>query len=172
MKEGDKMPHITINVWPGKTEQQKMALAARIAEAVSEEFGNDMGYISVGCREYLPKDWPAFYRDEIYGQDQELLIAPTAYAEPRFYVKADRTEYAAPDGSVLAVVLYPDVAPGVVEFTHTEVDASLQGQGIAGKLLERAAARVKADGKRAKLTCSYAVSWFERHAEYSDIIIK
>lgn len=166
------MPHITINVWPGKTEQQKMALAARIAEAVREEFGNDLGYISVGCREYLPKEWPAFYRDEIYGLNQELLIAPTAYAEPKFEVKEDRTEYVTPDGNVLAVVLYPEVRPGVVEFTHTEVDASLQGQGIAGKLLERAAARVKADGKNAVRTCSYAVSWFERHPEYSDMIVK
>ncbi len=166
------MPHITINVWPGKTEQQKMALAARIAEAVREEFGNDLGYISVGCREYLPKDWPAFYRDEIYGQDRELLIAPTAYAEPKFEVKEDRTEYVTPDGNVLAVVLYPEIRPGVVEFTHTEVDASLQGQGIAGKLLERAAARVKADGKKAVLTCSYAVGWFERHPEYSAMIVK
>ena len=142
------MPHITINVWPGKTEQQKMALAARIAEAVQEEFGNDLGYISVGCCEYLPKDWPAFYRDEIYGQDQELLIAPTAYAEPRFDVKKDKTGYVTPDGNVLAEVLYPEISPGVVEFNHTEVDASLQGQGIAGKLLERAAARVKVTEKR------------------------
>ena len=166
------MPHITINVWPGKTEQQKMALAARIAEAVQEEFGNDLGYISVGCCGYLPKDWPAFYRDEIYGQDQELLIAPTAYAEPRFDVKKDKTGYVTPDGNVLAEVLYPEISPGVVEFNHTEVDASLQGQGIAGKLLERAAARVKADGKKAVLTCSYAVGWFERHPQYSDMIMK
>ena len=77
-----------------------------------------------------------------------------------------------PEGNVLAVVMYPEKAPGVVEFTHTEVDASLQGQGIAGKLLERAAARVKADGKKARLTCSYAVSWFERHPEYSEMIEK
>ena len=73
---------------------------------------------------------------------------------------------------MLAEVLYPEISPGVVEFNHTEVDASLQGQGIAGKLLERAAARVKADGKKAVLTCSYAVGWFERHPQYSDMIMK
>lgn len=164
------MPHITINVWPGKTDEQKKALAERIAAAAAEEFGNDPGYISVGCRECLPEDWPAFYRDTIYGMEEKLIIAPSAYAEPRFYVKPDRVEYTAPDGRVLALVLYPEVSIDTVDLTHTEVDASLQGQGIAGRLLERAAAYLDKNNKKVKLTCSYAAGWFAQHPEYAHMV--
>ena len=62
------MPHITINVWPGKTEQQKMALAARIAEAVREEFGNDIGYISLPKRKM---DWFCVF---CYGDEENARI--------------------------------------------------------------------------------------------------
>ena len=34
----------------------------------------------------------------------------------------------------------------------------------------RAAAYIKDSGNRAKLSCSYAKSWFAKHPEYQDIV--
>ena len=164
------MPHITINTWPGKTDAQKQALAKRIQQAVIEEFGSEAGHVSVSLKEISPENWPAFYRDEIYSIDGELLIPPKDYAKPRFVVKPDRTEYVTPEGEILAVVLYPAAGPDTVEITHTEVDDSLQGQGIAGKLTERAAAYLASQGKKVIPTCSYAQSWFQSSYKYKDII--
>lgn len=164
------MPHITINTWPGKTQEQKEALAKKIRQAVAEEFGSSPGHVSVSLRECRPEDWPAFYRDEIYSHGSQLLIEPEAYAEPRFCVKPDRTEYMTPDGTVLAVVEYPAVDENTVEITHTEVDPSLSGQGIAGLLTERAVLYLRDQGKKIIPSCSYAAFWFENNKKYSDML--
>ena len=71
---------------------------------------------------------------------------------------------------LLAEVTFPDTADGAVDIDHTIVDDSLQGQGIAGKLMEALAGHLRAQGKKAVLTCSYAVRWFEKHPEYHDLI--
>ena len=51
-------------------------------------------------------------------------------------------------GKVIALLDYPEVAPGVVNFAHTEVDPSLGGQGIAGKITQAAADRLRREGRR------------------------
>lgn len=50
---------------------------------------------------------------------------------------------------------------------HTEVDASLQGQGIAGKLVARTVAEIERRGGKTMedASCSYAAAWLKRHAE-------
>lgn len=73
-------------------------------------------------------------------------------------------------GSLIAEVTFPDRGDGVVEINHTFVDESLRGQGVAGKLLELAAEKIRADGKKAIPTCSYAVKWFEKNPDYGTIL--
>lgn len=73
-------------------------------------------------------------------------------------------------GEVVAEVTFPEVEPGVVEINHTFVDESLRGQGIAGQLLGRAVASIAASGYRARPTCSYAVRWFEKHPEHTNLL--
>lgn len=73
------------------------------------------------------------------------------------------------NGKVIAEVTFPTI-DGTVVINHTFVDNSLRGQGIAGKLLTAAAEQLRADGIKAKATCSYAVKWFSEHPEYSDIL--
>ena len=53
---------------------------------------------------------------------------------------------------------------------HTFVDDTLRGQGVAGQLLRAAADQIRAEGKRARATCSYAEIWFERHPEEADLL--
>ncbi len=73
-------------------------------------------------------------------------------------------------GRRVAYLEYPEVRPGVVNLMHTVVDPSLSGQGIAGKLTKTVADRLREEGIKAELSCSYAVQWFEKHPEYGDIL--
>ncbi len=74
-------------------------------------------------------------------------------------------------GELLAGVLFPVVESGIVEITHTFVDDSLRGQGVAAALLMEAAEELRRSHNRAKLSCSYAVAWSRRHPEYADLIV-
>lgn len=72
-------------------------------------------------------------------------------------------------GKLLAEVTFPDCGDAV-EINHTFVDPSLRGQGVAGQLLQAVADTLRAGGRRAIPTCSYAVRWFEAHPECSDLL--
>jgi predicted GNAT family acetyltransferase len=73
-------------------------------------------------------------------------------------------------GKILAEILFPDEGPGTAAITRTFVDGSLEGQGIADKLMKAAVAEIKAQGKQAAPVCSYAVKWFEKHPEHKDLL--
>lgn len=76
------------------------------------------------------------------------------------------------EGIRIAEVTFPDIAENVVNVNHTFVDGSLRGQGIAGKLMEELAKRLEKESKKAFLTCSYAITWFERSEKYKHLISK
>lgn len=73
---------------------------------------------------------------------------------------------------LLAEVTFPyvDDKKTVVNVNRTFVDDSLRGQGIAGKLMDELVRDMKYRSLKAILTCPYAVKWFEKHPEYSDLI--
>ena len=73
-------------------------------------------------------------------------------------------------GKRIALLEYPEVRPGVVRFKHTEVDSSLQGQGIAGKITRFTAEKLREEGRKAELSCSYSIRWFAKHPEYADVL--
>lgn len=75
-------------------------------------------------------------------------------------------------GALLAEVTFPytDESRIAVEVDHTFVDASLRGQGIAGKLMDELADELKKRGLTAVPTCSYAVHWFEKHPEQAHLL--
>lgn len=77
-----------------------------------------------------------------------------------------------PDYLVVAEVTFPDIDKDTVNVNHTYVDNVLRGQGIAGKLMEELTAELKGSGKKAVLTCPYAIKWFGKHPEFSDILAK
>jgi hypothetical protein len=73
------------------------------------------------------------------------------------------------DGRVLGTAVYR-LRPGLIAFTHTEVDARLEGQG-AGSRLARGALD---DARRRELAvlpfCPFINGWIERHPEYTDLV--
>lgn len=69
------------------------------------------------------------------------------------------------EGAVVAEITFAETEEGVCTIDHTEVDDSLRGQGIAGKLVEAAVAEIKAQGKKVAATCSYAKKWIDNYVE-------
>ena len=89
-----------------------------------------------------------------------------------FTYNSNQIAYYHSDHNLLAEVTFPDVDENTVNIDHTFVDDSLRGQGVAGKLMEALAIHLRSEKKKAVLTCSYAISWFEKHPEYQDIIVE
>ncbi len=87
------------------------------------------------------------------------------HEDNRIYLKDDNNH-------MTAVVTFPKVQDHVVNVDHTYVDSSLRGQGIAGKLMEELIAHLQENNLKVKLSCSYAVKWFQEHPEYSELIAK
>jgi len=72
-------------------------------------------------------------------------------------------------GVILAYIDFPLVSSGIHEITHTYVDSSLRGQGVAGMLMKQIIKKAQKEGFRLKPTCSYAVHYFETHPELADL---
>lgn len=86
------------------------------------------------------------------------------YDEGRIYSKNEKNE-------LMAEVTYEYLGDNEVNINHTYVNPVLRGQGVAGELLRLLAEYLRKNGLKATATCSYAISWLNRHEDdYSDII--
>ena len=77
--------------------------------------------------------------------------------------------YAERDGQLIAEITFPE-EDGVAVIDHTFVDGSLRGQGVAGQLVRAAADQIRDQGKKARVVCTYARAWFDRHPEQADLL--
>ncbi len=82
-----------------------------------------------------------------------------------FITEKDRIYSTDSSGKLLAEITFP-TEEGVSIIDHTFVDPSLRGQGVAGKLVKLAIDKILSEGNKLAATCTYAVTWFERHPEY------
>jgi len=74
------------------------------------------------------------------------------------------------DGRVIALAQYHREGDTVV-FTHTEVDASVEGQGLGSRLASFALDDVRSRGLKAQPRCSFIVGYMARHEkEYGDLV--
>ena len=67
-----------------------------------------------------------------------------------FKTNAAKTWLEDDTGKQIALLEHPEVRPGVVCMVHTEVDPSLGGQGIAGKITKAVADNLRAEGRKAE----------------------
>lgn len=72
--------------------------------------------------------------------------------------------------NTIAEVDFPNLGKNTVVITHTFVDNSLRGKGIASDLVEKVYDDAKEKGHLIKATCPYAVKWFREHPEKCDIL--
>jgi predicted GNAT family acetyltransferase len=86
------------------------------------------------------------------------------YEDGRIYSKNEKNE-------LMAEVTYEYIGDDEVNINHTYVNPVLRGQGVAGELLRLLAEHLRKSGLKATATCTYAISWLNRHEdEYADII--
>ncbi|MBE1555145.1 GNAT family N-acetyltransferase [Sporosarcina limicola] len=74
------------------------------------------------------------------------------------------------DGNMRAEITWT-ILGDVMVMDHTFVSETLRGQGIAKKLLDRAADYARENELKMEPVCSYVVTAFERYKEYDDIKI-
>ena len=71
------MPHVTVKMWPGPTEQQKRRLAKQIVDDVVSILRSQEDSVSVAIEEVKPGHWlEKVYRPEIEPQMGKLYKKP------------------------------------------------------------------------------------------------
>ncbi len=70
------MPHIVINLWPGRTSGQKRALCIPVGKALSEASGIDLEHISVSVHEVKPEEWDREIRNGELVENKDDIIIP------------------------------------------------------------------------------------------------
>jgi 4-oxalocrotonate tautomerase len=71
------MPHISVKMFPGKTEEQKQEFAAKVVEAAKAIFGSSDTSLSVAISEVEPNDWETtVYGPEIAANEAALYKRP------------------------------------------------------------------------------------------------
>ncbi len=74
------------------------------------------------------------------------------------------------DGTVAGLAAY-DLIEGAIVFTHTEVSAQFEGQGVAGKIVRAALDAARQRGLRVVALCPYVRAFLRKnHEEYADLV--
>ena len=70
---------------------------------------------------------------------------------------------------LVAVVEYIPL-DGKVIATHTEVQPSHEGQGIASKMVTSMLELLRSEGRLVQPLCQYVTGFLRRHPEYNDVV--
>ena len=76
------MPHIKVQMWPGKSNEQKQALDDAMSQCIQDVLGSSEASVSVAIEDIQPNDWGSVvYEPEIEGKP-ELLFKQPGYSKP------------------------------------------------------------------------------------------
>jgi uncharacterized protein len=91
-------------------------------------------------------------------------------AEPQVIDNQDQSRYEAQlEGETVAIADYVK-QPGIVSFTHTETFAGHKGQGLAGRLVDRALRNAREEGLEVVPFCSFVADYVDGHREFLDLV--
>lgn len=74
------------------------------------------------------------------------------------------------DGALAGVAAYSR-RPGVVTFTHTEIDPAYEGQGLGSVLARSALEEVRGSGEQIVPLCPFIAAYIRRHPQYVDLVV-
>jgi len=73
----DIVPHVSVKMYPGRSEKEKIELAEAIAQDVMNIIGAGRRSISVAIEDISPQEWKAkVYEPEIINKSDKLYIKP------------------------------------------------------------------------------------------------
>lgn len=90
--------------------------------------------------------------------------------EPDIRHNADESRYEVVVESTVVGVADYRVVDGVVVFPHTEVHPTMQGRGLAGRLVRAALDDVRETGRAVEARCSFVARFIDDHPEYADLL--
>jgi 4-oxalocrotonate tautomerase len=71
------MPHVTVKLYAGRTEQQKKRLAEEICKAVMAVLNQSEDSVSVGVEDIEPADWvEKVYKPDILAKPERIYKKP------------------------------------------------------------------------------------------------
>ena len=71
------MPHVSVKMYPGRSEKEKAELAEAIAQDIVDIIGAMRSSISVAIEDISPQEWKTkVYDPEIIGKHEKLYIKP------------------------------------------------------------------------------------------------
>ncbi len=83
---------------------------------------------------------------------------------------ADQQRYEVRVGDEVAGFAQYRARPGLIAFTHTEVDDRFEGQGLASRLISFALDDARERGLAVLPFCPFVNGYIERHREYVELV--
>lgn len=72
------MPHISVKMIQGRSEEQKKALAKALEKTLADTLGCDTKWVTVSIEDYDGKQWQDVFRKEVTENEKNL------YKEPQY----------------------------------------------------------------------------------------
>jgi len=80
--------------------------------------------------------------------------------------------YLESEGKKIALIAYQLGADNKIVIEHTEVDASLKGQGVGQKLVQAVVALARSEKVKIMPLCPFAKAYLEKNrSEYGDVLV-
>jgi uncharacterized protein len=90
--------------------------------------------------------------------------------EPVIVDDKEQSRYEAQLGDETVAIADYVKAPDSISFTHTETFTGHKGQGLAGKLIDRALRDAREEGLEVMPFCSYVSDYIRRNPEFLDLV--
>jgi phenylpyruvate tautomerase PptA (4-oxalocrotonate tautomerase family) len=69
------MPHISIKMLKGRTDEQKTLAGIKVADALAEAIGCDPTHISVSVEDFTPVEWQDVYKKDVT-ENANIVVQP------------------------------------------------------------------------------------------------
>ena len=70
------MPHISVKMLKGRTEEQKERLAKALCETMEKELGTLRTHISVAVEDFTAEEWQKVFKEEVSDKPATMRIYP------------------------------------------------------------------------------------------------
>jgi uncharacterized protein len=91
-------------------------------------------------------------------------------AEPEVIDDKEQSRYEVHQGGETVAIADYVKQPGTVSFTHTETFEGHKGQGLAGRMIDRALRDAQAEELQVIPFCSFVSDYIAQHEEFRDLV--